>query len=148
MNPAPNTYHQTVSRRIQFQLYTQLELPGLGVVFDAPTDLQLSDMDIVQPDLIIVLQRNRHIVTPTKIKGIPDLVVEILSPASEVVDRVLKKELYRKSAIPEFWIVDPDEHAVDQFVLRQDAFQLLGRHAESVRLDVLSDVRVDLTRVW
>ena len=56
VNPAPDTYHQTLSRRIQFQLYTQIELPGRGVVFDATTDLQLSHFDIVQPDLIVVLQ--------------------------------------------------------------------------------------------
>ena len=148
VNPAPNTYHQTISRRIQFQLYTQLELPGLGVVFDAPTDLQLSEVDIVQPDLIVVLQHKRTIITPTKIKGTPDLVVEILSPDSEIADRVLKKELYRKSALPEFWIVDPDDHVVDQFVLRRDVFLLLGRHTESMRLDVLKDIHLDLTQVW
>jgi Uma2 family endonuclease len=71
VNPAPNTYHQTLSRRIQFQLYTQIELRGLGAVFDAPTDLQLSDVDIVQPDLIVILNRKRTIITPTKIKGVP-----------------------------------------------------------------------------
>ncbi len=69
VNPAPDIYHQTLSRRIQFQLYTQIELRGLGQVFNAPTDLQLSDSDIVQPDLIIVLSRVRNIITPKKIKG-------------------------------------------------------------------------------
>lgn len=54
VNPAPDTYHQTLSRRIQFQLYTQIELEQLGQIFDAPTDLQLSETDIVQPDLILV----------------------------------------------------------------------------------------------
>lgn len=148
VNPAPNTYHQTVSRRIHFQLYAQIELAGLGVVFDAPTDLQLSEMDVVQPDLIVVLHRKRTIITPTKIKGTPDMVVEILSPSSEIADRVLKKELYRKSGIPEYWVVNPDDHAVEQFVLRSGDFVLLGRHTEAISLEVVQDVRVDLAQVW
>ena len=81
MNSAPSLYHQTVSRRIQFQLYTEIELAELGQVFDAPVDVQLSEHDIVQPDLVIVSKQRRHILTPTKIKGVPDLIVEILSPS-------------------------------------------------------------------
>ncbi len=71
VNPAPNLYHQQVSRRIQFQLYSAIELNDLGVVFNAPVDLQLSKHDIVQPDLVIVLHERRHILTPAKIKGVP-----------------------------------------------------------------------------
>ena len=81
VNPAPNLYHQEVSRHIQFQLYTQIELAGLGKVINAPVDLQLSDHDIVQPDLVVVTHSRKHIMTPTKIRGVPDLVVEILSPS-------------------------------------------------------------------
>ncbi len=53
---SPFTYHQTLSRRIQFQLYTQIELRRLGEVYDAPTCVQLSDVDVVEPDLIVVLR--------------------------------------------------------------------------------------------
>ena len=148
VNPAPDTYHQTLSRRIQFQLYTQIERPGLGVVFDAPTDLQLSDFDIVQPDLIIVLRDKRTIITPTKIKGVPDLIVEILSPSSSHQDRVLKKELYRKSAVPEYWVVDPEDHAVEQFVLGNEEYSLLGRHSDEIAVQSLDQIRVNLGEVW
>ena len=148
VNLAPNTYHQTLSRRIQFQLYSQIELQGKGVVFDAPTDLQLSDKDIVQPDLIIVLHHKRTIVTPTKIKGTPDLVVEIVSASSANNDRILKKELYRKASVPEYWIVDPDDHFVEQYVLRDSAYELVGRHTDSVAVQVVESVRVNLSQVW
>ena len=75
MNPAPNPRHQTVSRHIQFQLYQQIELTDAGQVFDAPIDLQLSDTDVVQPDIVVVLKSNL-IITPTRLKGVPDLVIE------------------------------------------------------------------------
>jgi Uma2 family endonuclease len=148
VNPAPDTYHQTLSRRIQFQLYQQIELPGLGVVFDAPTDLQLTDFDIVQPDLIVVLHHKRTIVTPTKIKGVPDLIVEILSTSSVHHDQVLKKELYRRSAVPEYWVVDPEEHVVEQYVLRGDTYVLLSRHADQITVQSLENVCVKLNEVW
>ncbi len=64
MTPAPNTCHQTISRRIQFQLYEQIEKKGLGQVFDAPTDLELSRTDIVQPDLLVVLSEHKRKVSP------------------------------------------------------------------------------------
>jgi Uma2 family endonuclease len=148
VNPAPDTYHQRLSRRIQFQLYTQIELQGLGEVFNAPADLQLSEWDIVQPDLIVVLTHKQTIIKPTRIKGSPDLVVEILSASSVRNDRVRKMELYRKSAIPEYWVVDPDQHVVEQFVLRDDAYELVDRHADSITVQVLEGVRVDLRAVW
>ena len=148
VNPAPNTYHQTLSRRIQFQLYSQIELQGKGVIFNAPTDLQLSETDVVQPDLIVILKHKRTIITPTKIKGTPDLVIEIMSDSSATTDRDLKKELYRRSSVPEYWIVDPDNHEVEQYVLRGEAYEPIDRHSTSIEVQVLGDVRVSLSEVW
>ena len=148
VNPAPETYHQTLSRRIQFQLYTQIELQDLGEVFDAPTDVQLSETDIVQPDLIIVLRAKRTIITPTKIKGTPDLIVEILSPSTAETDRGLKKELYCRSGVPEYWVVDPTEHVVEQYTLSGEDYVAVDRHAERVAFQGLPDVTVNLSEVW
>lgn len=148
VNPAPSLYHQTVSRRILFQLYSQVESAGRGQVFNAPCDLQLSPHDIVQPDLIVVLEARRLILTPTKIKGVPDLVVEILSPSTAQTDRTLKLDLYQRSGIPEYWLVDPEEHVVEQRVLRGAAYELEGRCDAEIVWHGLPDVRVDLTKVW
>ena len=116
MNPAPSPRHQTISRRIQFQLYQQIELTGHGQVFDAPIDLQLSETDVVQPDIVVVLRKNQ-IITTTKLKGVPDLVIEILSPSNREYDQELKKRLYEQHAVPEYWIVDPENQTVEQNVL-------------------------------
>lgn len=147
-SPAPYTYHQTLSRRIQFQLYRLIEEKGLGQVFDAPTDLELSEVDIVQPDLIVILEANRRIVTPKKVKGVPDLVVEILSESTSPRDRGIKLELYRRSRVPEYWIVDPDEHILEQYVLEGEAYRCVARHSAAVTFGGLEGVQVDLTTVW
>ena len=148
VNPAPSTNHQRFSRRIQFQLYDQIEETGRGEVFNAPTDLQLTDHDIVQPDLIVIMRERRLIITPTKIKGTPDLIVEILSPSTEKNDCILKKELYERLRVPEYWIVDPDEHSVEQFVWRDGKYVCEGAHTKSIAVATIENVRVDLAKVW
>lgn len=147
VNPAPSTYHQTVSRRLLFQLYTQIELKKLGVVYNAPVDLQLSDHDIVQPDLVVVLDDSMQIITPTKIKGVPQLIVEILSPSTDVNDRTLKKRLYEQSGTSEYWIVDPLDHVLEQWVL-EDGVYVERTHDADVPRTIVDDVRVNLADVW
>lgn len=148
MNAAPSPRHQTVSRHIQLQLYEQLERKGFGQVFDAPIDLQLTECDVVQPDLVVVLSDNQ-IITSTKIKGIPDLIVEILSPSSRDYDERLKKQLYEQLSVPEYWIVDPEEQCVRQFRLLPE-----GRYAAPIECSqtvtfaaITGDVTVDLLSV-
>jgi len=147
VNPAPNLYHQQISRRLQFQLYKSIELAGLGVVINAPVDVQLSDQDIVQPDLVIIRKANSYIMTPTKVKGIPDLLVEILSPSNSAHDLETKRPVYERCRVPEYWIVFPDEHQVLQLKLTGGVFQ---EHYVSIEIefDVPPMIRVDLRKVW
>ena len=148
MSPAPSTKHQTVSRRIQFQLYSQIELVGRGKVFDAPTDVELADHDIVQPDLIIVMKDRNRIITPKRIRGIPNLVVEILSESNSAQDRVLKFEMYQRVQVPEYWIVDPEEESIEQWVLKEEKYHLLGPHRNAIVCHAIDDIHVELAFVW
>lgn len=148
VNPAPSTYHQTVSRRIQFELYSQIELRQLGQVFDAPVDLQLGDHNIVQPDLVVILSDHEQIITPTKIKGVPDLIIEILSPSTAENDRVLKRRVYEAAGVPEYWIVDPFEHTVTQLVPGSQGSYESSLHEKRVATYLLPHVSLDLVQVW
>jgi Uma2 family endonuclease len=147
MNSAPVPQHQKISRHIQFQLFSAIELNGLGQVMDAPVDIQFSNHDVVQPDLVVVLTENR-IITTTKVKGVPDLVVEILSPSTAQRDEGLKKELYEQSGVPEYWVVDPDEKSVRKYALTNQKYGEAVRCVDTVEFDGLPDIVVDLTRVW
>lgn len=147
LNPAPSTYHQAVSGRLFFQLFQQIELNDLGFVFHPPCDVQLTEDKIVQPDIVVVLKSKKTIITPTKIKGIPDLIVEILSPCSEENDCTLKRSMYQAAGVPEYWIVDPFEHAVEQLVLREGHYQP-EPDAEVRQLTVLDGVSVRLDQIW
>jgi Uma2 family endonuclease len=126
VNPAPNTTHQTVSRRLLHQLMLQLEDHGHAVVFNAPTDVILSITTTVQPDLAIVLTAHRRQVSQRGIEGNPDVVVEIISPTNRSYDDVLKRRVYERHGIPEFWLVDPVAELLEVLVLTGGSYV---RHA-------------------
>ena len=85
---------------------------SLGRVYFAPFDVVLSDLDVVQPDLLFVSNERAHIVTSANVRGAPDLVVEIRSPSTASRDWTIKRDLYAKYGVKEYWVVDPDEHRV------------------------------------
>jgi len=147
VNPSPSTQHQHVSKRLQYQIYTKIELAGLGVMFNAPMDVQLSENDIVQPDLVVILNENVRKITPTKIKVAPNLVVEILSPSTSGNDQTIKKDLYERSGVTEYWVVDPFEQQVGQWIL-QDGKYVLAPKAVILRLTIVENVEIDLDKVW
>lgn len=147
MNPAPVPYHQALSRHIQFQLYAAIELQERGQVIAAPIDVQFSNHDVVQPDLVVVLANNK-IITSSKIEGVPDLIVEILSPSTSQRDEGLKKQLYEQNGVPEYWVVDPDEKVIRKFHRVEGKYADAMRCADAIAFDGLPDVSVDLSRVW
>lgn len=146
MTAAPSPRHQAVSRYIQFQLFEQIELKGRGQVINSPIDLQLSTIDVVQPDIVVVLKENR-IITTTKIKGVPNLVVEVLSPATRAYDRQLKKQLYEQASVPEYWIVDPEEQKTDKLQLDENGLYRVSSHTDKIPFDA-AEASVDLCKVW
>lgn len=148
VTPSPATRHQRISRWIQFQLFEQIEVPGLGQVINAPMDLVLSDIDVVQPDILVVLKENQLAVTPKHVRGAPDLVVEITSPSTEKRDLDLKKVLYQTHGVQEYWVVLTEENTVEKYLLEGDAYTLAGRHEEAIEFGGLSGTLVDLTKVW
>lgn len=147
VNPAPSLYHQRVSRRIQFQLYGSIELQELGVVINAPVDVQLGPHDIVQPDLVVVTRERKHILTPIKVKGTPDLIIEILSASNYDHDLTTKRELYQRCGVPEYWIVFPDEHQVLQLILTNGIYTE-RIETESITMAVPPRMSVNLIEVW
>lgn len=148
MSPAPSTKHQTVSRRLQFQIYSQIELTGKGQVFNAPTDVELATHDIVQPDLIVVMRPNFRMIGSKRIRGVPDLAIEILSESNPQHDRVLKLEMYQRVGLAEYWIVDPEEEFVDAYVLKEGILVLVGTFRDAIESQTIPGTIVNLAEVW
>ena len=119
MTPAPGTAHQRVVLDLSILLGLSVKRTGVGEVYIAPVDVVLSDTDVVQPDLLFVSNERAHIITKANVQGAPDLVVEILSPSTADRDLTVKRALYAKHGVQEYWIVDTDAKTVT--VLLRDA---------------------------
>ena len=120
MSPAPNRFHQDISRNLVVILANYLAANPIGILYDAPFDVYLSETDVFQPDLLIVLNKNRGILTEAGAEGPPDFVVEILSPKTRQLDLVNKKRIYARAGIKELWIIDPNEQDVTVYRFDQD----------------------------
>jgi Uma2 family endonuclease len=122
VSPAPRIVHQFVSGRLFFHLYGHVSAHDLGLVLSAPTDIVFSRINIVQPDIIFIAKLRLHIVTEMNITGAPDLLIEILSPSTADVDRDIKRKLYARFGVKEYWIVYPEERFVAVYRARQRQF--------------------------
>ncbi|MCY2974825.1 MAG: Uma2 family endonuclease [Planctomycetota bacterium] len=148
MSPAPSTKHQRVSSNLHFQLYSQINLTKRGAVFSAPTDVELADHDIVQPDLVVVMDDQKEIITSKRILGVPRLVIEILSPSNPDHDRVLKFEMFARTGVSEYWIIDAESEILEQWVLDDGNYRSLGQHHDSFQAHCLKDVTIQLEAIW
>jgi Uma2 family endonuclease len=112
MAPAPNRFHQEISRNLQFELHGYLKRNPIGKLFNAPFDVYLDETNVFQPDLIIVLNERLGILTEAGAEGAPELVVEILSPKTRRLDLVNKKQEYARAGVKELWIIDPEPRSI------------------------------------
>jgi Uma2 family endonuclease len=109
----PRVNHQRVARDLLGAMHALVRDHGLGEVV-GPVTVHVHDEMVFEPDLVFVRAERMHIVDPEgAIHGVPDLVVEILSPSTRACDRNLKRKHYLVSGVPEIWLVDIDARAVE-----------------------------------
>lgn len=150
MSPAPRTTHQDASLNIVLLLATFVRERVLGRIFYAPTDVVLSDTDVVQPDILFVSNARAHIITEDNIRGAPNLVIEILSPSTAARDRTLKRALYAKHGVQEYWQVDTDARTIAVLTLTENGFELAAVYGEGQTLTstLLPGFALDLDLVF
>lgn len=121
---APQPRHQRISGNINDLMRQFVKKNALGEVFYAPIDVFLDEENVPQPDLVFVSNARASIVNDREgILGVPDLVVEIISPSSMRLDRVVKKELYEGFSVPEYWLIDPKNEAIEVFAFQNGRYK-------------------------
>ena len=150
MVPAPNVKHQKVQGNLYYHLRGFITEHGLGVLLAAPCDVVLSDTSIVQPDLLFVSREREHLVNDDNVRGAPDLVIEILSPSTADKDRGVKRELYGRYGVTEYWLVDPMAETVS--IHRQRAGVLAAIHTfgreQTLRSPLLAGLELQLDDIF
>lgn len=113
VTPSPNLSHQELVLRLALALGHHVEdRPDRGRLFVAPLDVVFSFHDIVEPDLIFVARDQLDILTERNIQGAPALVVEILSRSTRKRDQGIKRRLYERCGVREYWVVDSETASV------------------------------------
>ena len=131
VTPSPNTRHQQILLNIVLLIGRWLDTHPIGRIFFAPYDIVLSDFDVVEPDLVYLsTERAAAILTPKHVRGAPELVVEIVSPRTRQRDETIKRRLYERSGVLEYWVVDP---AIDVVRLYRREGERFGRAMELAR---------------
>jgi Uma2 family endonuclease len=126
MAPAPSLGHQGIALEIAAYLRDGLQMTGLGRVFIAPADVELSYNNIVQPDVFVVLNEHLDRLAGSRLIGAPDLAIEIASPSTARHDLREKQDAYARAGVSEYWVVTPGEQVVELLVLENGLYSSLG----------------------
>lgn len=147
MTPAPSLKHQTVAGNL-FSLLNGYLRGKPCTPFIAPIDVVLAETDVVQPDIVIVCDKEK--LTDANIQGAPDLVVEILSPSTGLKDRREKKALYERFGVREYLILNPTDETLERYLLADGRYglpELLGWD-ETVRPALFPELEIRLWEVF
>lgn len=123
---APTPMHQRICRKLIVILNSFINEKKLGEIFQSPIDVYLDEYNKPQPDLVFVSNGKKAIITNDGIMGIPDLIIEVISPSSLIRDRIEKKNLYERMLVSEFWLVDPQYEAIEIYKLQNNRYELMS----------------------
>jgi len=150
MVPSPVPYHQMVLGNLYLRLCEIVEEKGIGEVYFAPLDVVFSDIDVVQPDIMFISKERLNIITERNIQGAPDLIVEIISPSSEYRDRVIKRKLYSKYGVKEYWLVDLEKKEIEVMGLKESGLETVKIYKRTDILEslVLKGIKIKLDDIF
>lgn len=140
MLPAPDELHQRTQAELGYNVMAFVKTRGLGRVYFSPTDVVLSDVDVVQPDLLFVSNDRLDILTAAGVQGAPDLGVEILSPGTAERDKGYKRALYAQHGVKEYWLVGTDAGTITVLLLEETGYEVVGTFGEG---DTLTSPTLD-----
>ena len=156
MSPAPSRRHQQISRELGTQITLFLADKPCELYY-APFDVRLPEADemdeeiitVVQPDIVVICDRKK--LDDKGCRGAPDLIIEIISPASSAKDMKIKMSLYERHGVKEYWIVHPTVNIV--MVFRLDKKKMYGKpevytEEDKIKTSILEGLEIDLDLVF
>ena len=150
MVPAPFTIHQRLLIRLSVIFSNFIKEKKLGEVLVAPTDVVLAEDIVVQPDILFINKERLDIIKEAAIMDSPDLIVEIVSPSSASYDTVEKRDIYEEYGVKEYWLVFPQEKAIEVLTLESNIYREFckGRKTGIVKSKIIDGLEVDLKEVF
>ena len=124
VTPSPNPRHQRILGKLYLAIGNYLRANPIGEVFFAPLDVVMSEHDVVEPDLLYLSrERAAQVLVPEHVRGAPELVVEVGSKGTRKRDETIKRALYDRAGVAEYWVVDPEIDVVRVYRKGADGFE-------------------------
>jgi Uma2 family endonuclease len=132
------------------RLILHAEGGGLGEVLDAPYDVILTEENVVQPDILFVRTDRAGIIGELNLRGAPDLAIEILSPGTRSKDLEVKRKIYARFGVQEYWIVDPDAETIEVLAWTESGYVRAALHGKLDHLSspLLPDLDLPLSGIF
>jgi Uma2 family endonuclease len=153
VTPSPNIRHQRISGKLHLLIGNWLETNPIGQLYYAPLDVVLSNFDVVEPDLLYMSNaRAQEVLTEKHVSGVPELVIEIGSRGTRKRDETVKRRLYERVGVEEYWIVDPAIDAIRVFRRSGGAFgrprELSVEAKDALETPLLPGLTIPLARIF
>jgi Uma2 family endonuclease len=153
VTPSPNTRHQGISLQLTLLIGNWLDRNPIGRLFYAPFDVVFSKFDVVEPDLLYLSnERVSDALTPLHVHGVPELVIEIGSPGTRKRDETIKRRLYERAGVEEYWVVDTEIDTIRVYRREADGFarvvELSAEAGDVLTTPLLPGLEIPLSRVF
>ena len=152
VTPSPNMRHQQISMNLLLLIGNWLEQHRRGRLFHAPFDVVFTKYDVVEPDLLYVSNERSNVLTAPNVQGAPDLVIEIGSPGTRKRDETIKRNLYARSGVSEYWFVDPDINVIRVYRQGGESFsrpiELSRETGGALTSELFSGLELPLARIF
>ncbi len=140
MSPAPTSHHQRIIRKLALGISQYVDRNQLGEIFFAPFDVYLDEKaNVVQPDIVFISKIKSETIQLNGVHGVPDLLIEILSPGNSSHDTKTKKDLYEKFGVKEYWIVDPETKEATGLALQGKKYRQIGFYTGKIQSELLNE---------
>ena len=143
VSAAPASPHQWLSMELIKLLLSAVDGTGWGRVFHAPIDVVFTEMNAVQPDIIVIRSDRLQIYDENPIREAPDVVIEILSPSTRRYDEVEKLAVYARFGVPEVWLADPEGRTLRMLRWEDGAYTVVEPSAGRLTSPTVPGLTID-----
>jgi Uma2 family endonuclease len=150
VTPAPGARHQRIIGNLHLILAPHVRASGLGEIFLSPFDCIMTNITVVEPDLVYVDEERRRLLSDRALEGSPTLAIEVLSPYSIRIDRRRKLALHAAHGVTWYWIVDPEARTIESLHLEGGAYRLDATLVGDAprALSPFPDLPLDPAAIW
>jgi len=151
MTTAPGFFHQWIVQNLAELLGAPAKAQGLAYAVPSPVGVLMPGCDPVQPDFVIVLTARAAIIHNKRVRGVPDLLIEILSPSNSAYDLQVKRHAYAQAGVPEYAIIDPSTRTLNHYRRQASGGYDAPRvytATDTVRFDCLPTIAVPVGQLF